>query len=336
MPTDVERGTEVGVDAELQPILDLIAAVESPPMMEAGPAEARATFDLLCAAFGPGDPSVRADDIVLSGRAGPIPARRYRPDGTDDSKLLPTLVFLHGGGFVIGSLDTHDALCRSLSAGAGIAVVSVGYRLAPESPAPAAVEDVTDALDEVVHRAGELGVDPTRLAVGGDSAGGNLAALAAVHHRDRCRDDEALAPLRLQLLIYPVVDLTHFDGQYPSFVENADGYLLTSEAMEFFEHNYLGGPLSPAASSPAVSPMHVVDLSGCAPAFVLTAEYDPLRDEGEAYARRLEDSGVDVTLRRYDGAIHMFVQMDAITGIGARAVADCVTSLRGAMHGDSG
>lgn len=326
----------MGVDAELQPILDLIAAVESPPMMEAGPEAARAAFDLLCAAFGPGDATVAADEVVLAGRSGPIPARRYVPPGAPGTALLPALVYFHGGGFVIGSPDTHDALCRSLSAAAGIAVISVDYRLAPEHPAPAALEDATDALDDVVRRADDLGLDVEHLAVGGDSAGGNLAALAAVHHRDRCRDDEVLAPLRLQLLIYPVVDLTHFDGQYPSFVENADGYLLTSEAMEFFEHNYLGGPLSPAASSPAVSPMHVVDLSGCAPAFLQTAEFDPLRDEGEAYSRRLSDAGVDVTLRRYDGAIHMFVQMDAITALGARAVADCADALREAFRDGDG
>jgi len=326
----------VGVDAELQPILDLIAAVDSPPMAEAGPDDARATFDQLCAAFGSGDSSVMANDLVVAGRSGPIPVRRYRPPGSSETAPLPTLVFLHGGGFVIGSLDTHDSLCRSLSAEAGTAVISVDYRLAPEHPAPAAVEDVTDALDDVIRRSEELGVDATRLAVGGDSAGGNLAALAALHHRNRCRSEEDLSPLRLQMLLYPVVDLTHDGGRYPSLIENAEGYLLTMEAMEFFERHYLSGPDGPDASSPSVSPIHVADLTECAPAFVLTAEFDPLRDEGEAYASHLRDAGVQVTSSRYDGAIHAFVQMGAITAIGARAVAECSSSLREALHAEAG
>lgn len=177
---------------------------------------------------------------------------------------------LHGGGFVIGSLDTHDAMCRSLAEGAGVVVVSVDYRLAPEHPAPAAVRDVDDALADVMRRAGELDIDVERLAVGGDSAGANLAAVAAIHHERSRSQRPELAPLRFQLLMYPT--------------------------------------------------------------FVLTAELDPLRDEGEAGAERLRGAGVEVQLSRYDGASHGFVQMAAFAGIGRRALDECVGELRGALE----
>ncbi len=172
------------VDAELQPVLDLLAAMEQPPPMEAGPDAAREGFALLCAAFGPGAQDVTATDITLAGADGPVPGRIYRPAGAAPSTTgAAGLVFLHGGGFVIGSLDTHDALCRDLAAGADITVVSVDYRLAPEHPAPAAAMDAASALDDVVRRAPSLGLDPSRLTVGGDSAGGNLAAVTAVAWR---------------------------------------------------------------------------------------------------------------------------------------------------------
>ena len=315
------------VDAELQPVLDLLAAMESPPPMESGPEVAREGFAMLCAAFGPGPEGVDVDDLAVAGAEGEIPARRYRPHGIGDGPA-PALVFLHGGGFVIGSLDTHDGLCRELAVGAGVVVVSVDYRLAPEFPAPAAVLDVDAALADVVDRADVLGIDPTRVAVGGDSAGGNLAALAALHWEDRRRTDPALPPLRLQVLIYPVADLVGDAARFASLRSNGEGYLLTADTMDFFMHHYVrSAGVDPA--DPSINPLRA-ELAGAAPALVLTAEYDPLRDEGEAYAAALEAAGVEVRAVRYDGAIHAFVQM-ANTAIGRRAIEQICSSLRTAL-----
>ena len=306
-----------------------MAATVAPPPMEAGPVAARQGFALLCAAFGTGPEDVDVDDIEVAGAEGPLPARRYRPTAVAADEAAPALVFLHGGGFVIGSLDTHDALCRELAVGAEAVVVSVDYRLAPEHPAPAAVLDVDAALADVVARAAELGLDPGRVAIGGDSAGGNLAALAALHWAERRREDASLPPLRLQVLIYPVADLTADADRFESLRSNGEGYLLTAETMDFFLHHYVrSGDVDPA--DPLVNPLRVADLSDVAPALVLTAEYDPLRDEGEAYAVALETAGVPVESERYDGAIHAFVQMTS-TAIGRRAVDRICLSLRDAL-----
>jgi acetyl esterase len=205
-----------------------------------------------------------------------------------------------------------------------VVVVSVDYRLAPEHPFPAAVTDAADALGAVVSRAGEWGIDPGRLAVGGDSAGGNLAAVTARHWRDT-----GSPPLRLQLLVYPVCDLTNDLERFPSLRENGDGYVLTAETMAFFGDTYLPGDLD--RSDPDASPLSAPDLAGVAPALVITAEFDPLRDEGEAYAARLAAAGVPTTLTRYDGAVHTFFQMGGITGIGAEAVAQAAAALRAAL-----
>ncbi len=315
------------VDGELQPILDLLAAVEQPPPMELGPDAAREGFAMLCSAFGPGSTEVEVTGTTLAGGAGPVAARVYRPIDLGDA-AAPALVFLHGGGFVIGSLDTHDALCRDLAAGSSGVVVSVDYRLAPEHPAPAAILDVDAALADAVARADELGVDATRLAIGGDSAGGNLAAIGAIRWRDRRRSDPSLPELRLQVLIYPVVDLVGDVQRFPSLGENAEGYLLTLETMRFFSHHYLtASGVDP--TDPLVSPVRFGDLTDLPPALVLTAEYDPLRDEGEAYADALAAAGVEVDAERLDGAIHAFVQMGA-TAIGRRGVERITGALRAA------
>lgn len=315
------------VDGELQPILDLLAAVEQPPPMELGPEASREGFAMLCSAFGAGSADVAVTDLPLAGGDGPVAARVYRPSAAGDA-VAPALVFLHGGGFVIGSLDTHDALCRDLAAGSGGVVVSVDYRLAPEHPAPAAILDVDAALADVVARADELGVDATRLAIGGDSAGGNLATIGAVRWRDRRRSEPSLPALRLQVLIYPVVDLVGDVERFPSLSENAEGYLLTLETMQFFSHHYLtSSGVDP--TDPQVSPIRSDDLADLAPALVLTAEYDPLRDEGEAYADALSAAGVEVDAERVDGAIHAFVQMGG-TAIGRRGVERITAALRAA------
>jgi acetyl esterase len=222
------------------------------------------------------------------------------------------LLWLHGGGWVIGSAVESEATARDVAAGAGCIVVSLDYRLAPEHKAPAARDDCLAAANWLLEHAAELGGDPGRLAVGGDSAGGNLAALVALELGDR---------LRYQVLIYPCTDLT-LDGPYPSLDENADGYLLTRSGMEWFIAHYLDGSVQ-SADLPEVSPACAPDdaLRGAPPAFVLTAEFDPLRDDGEAYAARLRSLGVEVTQRRFDGQIHAFFGMPAAIPAGADAIA---------------
>lgn len=223
-----------------------------------------------------------------------IPFRIYQPEGMGP---FPALVYYHGGGWVVCDLDTHDDVCRRLCNLAGCVVVSVDYRLAPEDKFPIPVEDAYDALLWVDEHAAELNADASRIAVGGDSAGGNLSAVTALLVRDRGGPE-----LALQLLIYPVTDLSSFNTQ--SYREYEDGYFLTRGMMEWFRDQYLVEPDD--ARSPHVSPLPFADLFGLPPALVITAEYDPLRDEGEAYAKRLHDAGVDVRCSRYNGMIHAF------------------------------
>jgi acetyl esterase len=239
-------------------------------------------------------------DRRLPGPAGDIPVRVYRPvaDGP-----LPVLVFFHGGGFFVGSLDTHDPVCREVAARSGWLVVSVDYRLAPEATHPAAGDDCFAVLRWIAAHVGEMGGDPSRLAVCGDSAGGNLAAVTALRARD-----EGGPELALQVLIYPVTDWT---GDTRSMQENGAGYFLTAEAMRMSWSLYV--PDEARRSDPYAAPLGAPDLRGVAPAMVVTAEFDPLRDEGEAYADRLDQAGVPVDRSRYDGMIHGFAQMLTIT-----------------------
>jgi acetyl esterase len=234
------------------------------------------------------------ENRTIPGRGGPIRVRVYRPRGARG-----TIAYFHGGGWVIGDLDSHDETCRRLAVGANAVVVSVDYRRAPETPYPGAVHDCYDATEWVAANP-EF---PEPLAVAGDSAGGNLAAATALMARDEGGPD-----LAFQLLIYPVTD-TNFDTA--SYAENAEGYLLTRRAMQWFWDHY--APEIASREEPYCAPLRSSDLSGLPPAFVMTAEFDPLRDEGEAYARALEEAGNIVTLRRYNGLIHGFFGMqDAI------------------------
>jgi acetyl esterase len=236
--------------------------------------------------------------------------------------VLPLLVFFHGGGFVIGDIDTHDATCRGLAKAAHCIVVSVDYRLAPEHPFPAAPEDCYAATVWVADNAASLGGDGARLAVGGDSAGGNLAAVVALMARDR-----GGPALTHQLLIYPVID-HNFDTA--SYVENGRGYLLSREMMMWFWGLYLED--AGDGSKPYASPIRAEDLSGLAAATIISAEFDPLRDEGEAYARRLGDADVAVTARRYDGMVHGFFAMTAVLDRAREAVAFAAAELRRAWR----
>jgi acetyl esterase len=255
------------------------------------------------------------EDREVPGPAGRIPVRVYRPSLAAE---LPVLVYFHGGGWTICSIETHDGTCRQLANAAGCAVVSVEYRLAPEHPFPAAPEDCYAALCFVARHAASLRVDAKRLAVGGDSAGGNLSAVVSLMARDR----RGPRPCH-QLLVYPVTNHA-FDTE--SYRENAEGLLLTREMMRIFWGHYLAREED--GRHPYASPLRAPDLSGLPPAHVITAEYDPLRDEGEAFAARLAAAGVPVVARRYDGMIHGFFGFAAMIDRAGEAVADAARELR--------
>lgn len=271
-------------------------------------------------ALSPGEPEpvARVENRSIPGPDGQIPLRIYAPEG---SGPLPALVFFHGGGFVLCDLDTHDGTCRSLANGAGCVVVAVDYRLAPEHPFPAGLEDCYAAARWVAEHAGEIGADPARIAVAGDSAGGNLSAAVTLLARER-----GGPALRFQLLIYPV---TNCDFDTDSYRENAEGYFLTTDMMKWFWRQYLRDPAD--AAQPHASPLRAPDLSGLPPAHVVTAGYDPLRDEGEAYAARLREAGVPLTARRYDGMFHGFFAMTAFLDVAKQAMGEACEALRKAL-----
>jgi acetyl esterase len=249
-------------------------------------------------------------------QAGGVPVRLYVPDGDP----APLLVYLHGGGWTIGSLETHDNVCRALATGAGVRVLAVGYRLAPEHPWPASVDDAVAVLRWVAG-GGIAGAGP--MAVGGDSAGGTLATLACLRLRDEAAD---FLP-DLQLLIYANADLT---GACPSMTEKAHGWGLDTDGIRWFNRQWV--PDESRWGDPGVSPLHAPDLSGLPPAIVISAEHDPLRDEGEAYARRLGDAGVAVTARREPGLVHGFLGLGAISPACAAAARRVADDLRAALH----
>jgi acetyl esterase len=262
-------------------------------------------------AMGKGRSVGAVEDRVIPAPHGEIPIRHYAPDAAGPH---PVFVYFHGGGWVVGNLETVDVFCRMITHAAGCAVVSVNYRHAPEHKFPAAADDAYAATQWVAQHPGALGVDAARLAVGGTSAGGNLAAVVAQLARDRGRP-----PIALQLLIVPVIDYA-FDTA--SYRENAEGYGLTTGAMRWFWRHYLRTEAD--GSDPRASPLRAQSLRGLPPAFVATAELDPLRDEGEAYAARLRGDGVPVTQRRYAGMIHGF--------LGPQADADIAAALRDALR----
>jgi acetyl esterase len=287
------------LDPQAQKVIDALAALNLKPVEESTPAEARESMRSRTAALGPVEDVASRADHRVPVAGGEIGVRVYTPAGAGPH---PALVFFHGGGWVIGDLDTHDGVCRSLTNAGRCAVASVDYRLAPEHRYPVAAEDSYAAFRWVLAHAGALGIDPRRLAVGGDSAGGNLATVVALMARDRG------TPLPIfQVLVYPATD---FGLDTPSYRENATGYVLTREGMRWFYGHYLAGPEQGREAYAA--PLRAESLAGLPPALVQTAEYDPLRDEGEAYAARLRDAGVPVTLTRYPGMFHGFLRMTNI------------------------
>jgi len=308
----------MSLDPQARALLDHTEAAGRPSLSQQTPEEARAGFALLSAIAGPPEITVPTEDRAVPGPGGDIPVRIYRPRS---ERPLPVVVYFHGGGFVIGDIATHDTVCHRLAAGVPAVVVSVDYRLAPEHPFPAAVEDCDAATRWASAHAAEFGGHPARLAVAGDSAGGNLAAVVARHARD-----DGGPRVAFQLLVYPVTDLTR---SLPSHRENGTGYLLDSDTLDWFGAHYLAGA---DPGQPDASPLFAEDLTGLPPALVVTAEFDPLRDEGEAYAERLGRAGVAVTTTRYDGMIHGFYGLDAILDAAQRATGETIEALREALH----
>ena len=258
----------------------------------------------------------RVEDVTLDGVGAPLRARLYVPHHVDEPGEL--LVYFHGGGFVVGDLDTHDNSCRFIARQAGVRVLAVDYRLAPEHRFPAGVDDALRAFRDVVGRAASLGVDPARVAVGGDSAGGNLAAGVA-----QLTANEGGAVPAFQLLLYPWLDLSSKRDSYRLFRE---GFYLTESDLDWYRDRYLADPAD--ARDPRCSPILADALRGVAPAYVATAGFDPLRDEGEEYARRLRDAGVAVALRRHRGLFHGFFNSVAIGRAGREAMIEAAGALR--------
>ena len=315
-------GAPVMIDGQtLDPGVQLLLKVDElqgKPALETLPvAQAREQIAREAALF-TGRPiaMARVEDITVAGADGPLKARRYVPHGF--TAPGPGLVYFHGGGWTVLDLDSHDQTCRFLARRAGVTVISVDYRLAPEHVFPAAVEDAAAAFADIHASAAEHGLDPARIAVGGDSAGGHLSTVASLIQRD------AGGPLpAFQLLIYPVVDGTAEARSYELF---ADGFLLTRGTMRWYWDNF--APAGVDRSDPRCSPLLAKDLKGLPPAYLITAGFDPLRDEGEAYAARLRDAGVPVTLRRHAGLIHGFANMVGVGRVAAEALAEAAGALQ--------
>jgi acetyl esterase len=308
------------LDPQAKTLLDQLAALGGPPIHSLTPEQVRAGMVSFGVAATP-EPVGRVVNRTIPGPAGELPIRIYTPSG---SGPFPILVFFHGGGWVICDLDTHDPICRSLTNGAGCAVVSVDYRLAPEHKFPAAPEDCYAATQWAAAHAAEIDGDAARLAVGGDSAGGNLAAVVAQMARDR-----GGPPLVFQLLIYPATDLSK---AAPSVEENGEGYFLTRDDMHWFGNHYIRGDEDKL--NPLASPYLAEDLRGLPPALIITGEFDPLRDEGERYGQRLQESGVPTTFSRYDGMIHGFLSFADFLNQGKLALAESSRALRAAFGGE--
>jgi acetyl esterase len=303
---------------EIRSLLDQQATSGRPPLHHQSVEQARAFHVADAAALnGPPAPVAAVADRLVPGPAGELPVRVYTPEG---SPPFPIVVFFHGGGWVVGTLDTYDPLCRALAAVTPAVVVSVDYRLAPEHRWPAAVEDAYAATEWASRNAAALGGAQHRLAVAGDSAGGNLAAVVALGARDR--GGPAIA---FQLLVYPVLDVA---GGTASWQEYADGYHLTADGMRWYWDHYLGGA---DGAAPDASPLRAAFVGGLPPALVIGAEYDILRDEGEAYAARLAEAGVDATASRHAGVVHGFVRWRAVTGAAEDALQEAAAALRSAL-----
>jgi acetyl esterase len=307
------------LDPQVRAVLDQLAALNQPPRWTVTPAEARRQYEARVAMQPPGEPVANVEDRTIPGPSGKIPVRVYTPAGAGP---LPALVYFHGGGWVIGNIHSHDNTCRALANASGCVVVSADYRLAPEHTYPAAAEDCYAATRYVSEHPEEFGAAPGRVAVGGDSAGGNLAAVVPLMARDRGGPS-----LAFQLLVYPVTDHDYVTASYR---ENAEGYGMTARDMVWFWDHYL--PNAESGKEPYASPLRAADLRGLPPALVITAEYDVLRDEGEAYAERLKQAEVPVTCTRYDGVHHGFFGLPHLIDKSRQAINQAGEALRHAFQ----
>jgi acetyl esterase len=305
------------VDPQAQVFLDMLKAMNVPDVSTQTVEEARAVMEASRQLdTTPPEAIFKVENRTIPGPAGEIPVRIYTPEGNGP---LPVLVYFHGGGWVICSLDTHDGICRALANQAQCVVVSVDYRMAPEHKFPAAVDDCYAATKWVVENAASINGKADRVAVGGDSAGGNLAAVVSLMAKENGGPH-----IVFQLLIYPATD--YYIPGTDSIRENAEGYYLTRSAMVWFWNHYANSEED--ANNPHMAPLRAKDLSNLPPALVLTAEYDPLRDEGEMYATRLQEAGVSVTATRYNGMVHGFFSLSNMMDQAKVAVAEAAAALR--------
>jgi acetyl esterase len=306
------------LDPQCEALLNQMAEAGGPPPETVSVEENRALIAMIAELSGAAEDLARVEDVNVPGPAGDIAVRVYVPAGDGP---FPTVVFFHGGGWVIGDIESHDVPVRRLANLVPAVVMSVDYRLAPEHPFPAAPQDCYAATVWAAANAGTYNADGSRLAVAGDSAGGNLAAVVSQMARD-----QGGPPIAFQLLVYPAVDarMTH-----ASITENGEGYLLTKGFMEWFYGHYFTKESD--ADDPLASPLKASSLSGLPPALVLTAEFDPLRDEGEAYAAALKAAGGTAAAKRYDGMIHGFFQLGGVVDRNAELLDDCAGALRVAL-----
>jgi acetyl esterase len=312
------------LDPQIKTIVDQAASAGAPPLSSMSPEAPRNVFRTMFAGFiGAPAPLAKSEDRAIAGPGGDIAVRIYTPEGKGP---FPVLMFFHGGGWVLGDLETHDGLCRGLSREARCITVSVDYRLAPENKFPAAAEDCYAATQWVAANGKEFNANPAHLALGGDSAGGNLAAAVSLMARDRGQ-----LHLCYQLLMYPAFDPSISSRSQTEF---AQGYLLTRADMQWFWSQYLRDERDRV--NPYASPMMAKDLTGLPAAMVITAQYDPLRDEGEAYATRLEEAGVKVLSMRYEGVTHGFISMASLVDKGRQALESAAAHLRAAFKAKAG
>jgi acetyl esterase len=308
------------LDPQARGFLDRLNAADLPPVDSLTPDQARAQMEVSTRFLGRPPQVSRVWDVTVEGADASIPVRVVRPV-QPEQEALPVVVYYHGGGWVVGDLSSHEGLCRAIANAAGAIVASVGYRLAPEHPFPAAAEDAFAAYAWFRSGAAQVGGDPSRVAVCGDSAGGNLAAVVSIMARDR-----GVPVPTLQVLAYPAVDCDFLTESYRRF---GDGCLLTRSEMMWYWDQYV--PRIADRHNPYAAPMRAADLSGLAPALVITAGHDVLRDEGERYAGRLRDAGVPTTLSRYPGMIHGFLRRYPFFDEGRRGVDEAATALRRAF-----
>jgi acetyl esterase len=311
----------MALDPQAQIVIGLVKQSGLPELWQLTPDQAREQYLLRVSKLAVREPISKSTDRLIPGPGSELPIRIYQPREVKPGELLPVLVWLHGGGFVIGNLDTHDSACRMLANRADCLVVAVDYRLAPEFKFPAAVEDSMAALRWVALHAREIGGDPERIAVGGDSAGGNLAAVCALLARD-----EGYPRLAFQLLIYPC---TAPEPETPSHRKFAEGYVLTRNTVTWFYRHYVRSPKD--FYDFRFAPLAADDLSNLPASLILVAGYDPLRDEGVDYAKRLIDAGNRVTLANYEGMIHGFYLMGAAVDAAKHAIAQSAQALREAF-----